>query len=75
MVQLMKNGNPDSQNEKTPMVKTEMEDPLEEEHGPLSKRHKVFFILILQSVSVCVYYLFLLERLFKSNKQGRCVKN
>ncbi|XP_022859025.1 uncharacterized protein LOC111379823 isoform X1 [Olea europaea var. sylvestris] len=40
MVQLMKNGNPDSQNEKTPMVKTEMEDPLEEEHGPLSKRHK-----------------------------------
>ncbi|CAA2935191.1 Probable small nuclear ribonucleoprotein G [Olea europaea subsp. europaea] len=40
MVQLMTNGNPESQSEKMPMVKMEMEDPLEEEHGPLSKRHK-----------------------------------
>ncbi|KAG8379576.1 hypothetical protein BUALT_Bualt07G0103300 [Buddleja alternifolia] len=40
MVQLMKNGKSESQNEKMAAVKMEVEDSLEEEHGPLHKRSK-----------------------------------
>ncbi|KAI3455161.1 hypothetical protein Pfo_011824 [Paulownia fortunei] len=41
MVQLMKNGKSEPQAEKTAAaVKMEVEDPLEEEHGPLHKRPK-----------------------------------
>lgn len=41
MVQLMKNGKSETQSEKMGAVKMEIEDPLEEEHGPLHKRPKV----------------------------------
>ncbi|XP_075479739.1 uncharacterized protein LOC142520580 [Primulina tabacum] len=40
MVQLMKNGKSESHSERMPPVKMEVEDPLEEEHGPLQKRAK-----------------------------------
>ncbi|XP_073015387.1 uncharacterized protein [Primulina eburnea] len=40
MVQLMKSGKSESQREKMAPVKMEVEDPLEEEYGPLQKRAK-----------------------------------
>ncbi|KAL3617691.1 hypothetical protein CASFOL_038012 [Castilleja foliolosa] len=40
MVQLMNSGRSESQSEKMAMVKMELEDSLEEEHGPLLKRPK-----------------------------------
>lgn len=43
MVQLMKNGESASQGEKVAAaVKMEVEDALEDEHGPLHKRSKVW---------------------------------
>ncbi|KAK4395483.1 hypothetical protein Sango_1702600 [Sesamum angolense] len=42
MVQLMRNGKSEQQREKMAAVKVEVEDHLEEEHGPLHKRPKVF---------------------------------
>ncbi|GER54119.1 chorismate synthase [Striga asiatica] len=59
MVQLMKNGGgSDSQTQKMAVVKMELEDSLEEEHGPLHKRPKMLilsdFVLLQQSLGMGV---------------------
>lgn len=56
MVQLMNNGEP----EKKKAVKMEVEDSLEEEHAPLHKRPKVFFLFFRLHTYICVDFMFLI---------------
>lgn len=43
MIQLMKNGKSEPETGKMTAVKVEVDDSLEEEHGPFHKRPKVYF--------------------------------
>lgn len=60
MVQLMKNGESASQTEKVAAVKMEVEDALEDEHGPFHKRTKVFICYLIWFFWVYFFYFGLL---------------
>lgn len=59
----MKNGESAPQGEKTaaPSVKMEVEDSLEEEHGPLHKRPKVLVVHHSLIIAVLIYIITLFE--------------